>query len=227
MAWVHKPPAAASAPVISHVHSTQPGGPLHDVRVWRLVGGIGMLCAPQFAVLSFGTVFLHDFGGIGLGTLSVVMMVVQVGAMVMRVWSGRWTDRRKNRPAYLRTCSVLTVLLFASLSAAAVLCEGAHAGSPLSHVVLIGLLLVSGVCVSAWHGVAYTELATLSGAARAGTALGMANTVVFMACFIAPLVIPRLLSMQGWPFVWLAAAGCALLAVPLLAPAMHTQGKPR
>ena len=31
-------------------------------------------------------------------------------------------------------------------------------------VVLLGL---SGVCVSAWHGVAYTELATLAGAARA------------------------------------------------------------
>ena len=149
-------------------------GPLHDARVWRLVAGIGMLCAPQFAVLSFGTVFLHDFGGIGLGTLSVVMTSVQVGAMAMRVWSGRWTDQRKNRPAYLRTCSVLTVLLFGSLSAAAM---GAHVASPMAHAVLIGLLLVSGVCVSAWHGVAYTELAMLSGAARAGTALGMANRV--------------------------------------------------
>ena len=223
LVWVHEPLGAAGASVISQENPMKPG-PLHDARVWRLVAGIGMLCAPQFAVLSFGTVFLHDFGGIGLGTLSVVMTSVQVGAMAMRVWSGRWTDQRKNRPAYLRTCSVLTVLLFGSLSAAAM---GAHVASPMAHAVLIGLLLVSGVCVSAWHGVAYTELAMLSGAARAGTALGMANTVVFLACFISPLAIPRLLTMQGWPLVWLAAAGCALVAVPLLAPAMRTQGKPR
>ena len=33
--------------------------------------------------------------------------------------------------------------------------------------------------MSAWHGVAYTELATLAGTERAGTALGMANTAVY------------------------------------------------
>jgi len=74
------------------------------------------------------------------------------------------------------------------------------------------------VCVSAWHGVAYTELATLAGAARAGTALGMANTSVFLVCFVTPFSIPHLLALQGWPVVWLAASACALVAMPLLVP---------
>lgn len=85
-------------------------------------------------------------------------------------------------------------------------------------IALVVLLAASGVCVSAWHGVAYTELATLAGAARAGTALGMANTSVFLVCFLTPLSIPHLLALQGWPLVWLAASACALAAMPLLVP---------
>ena len=215
-AWVHEPPVA---PRHANVEAPAPKtGPLRDVRVWRIVAGIGILCAPQFAVLSFGTVFLHDFGHAGLGTITAAMVFVQVGAMAMRVWSGRWTDRRRNRPAYLRACSALSVALFAAL-AVLVMAAGPHTADSLAlRIALVVLLGVSGVCVSAWHGVAYTELATLAGAARAGTALGMANTSVFLVCFVTPFSIPHLLALQGWPLVWLAASACALVAMPLLVP---------
>ncbi|MEO5738093.1 MAG: MFS transporter, partial [Variovorax sp.] len=92
------------------------------------------------------------------------------------------------------------------------------AGSWPLRALLVGLLAASGICVSAWHGVAYTELATLAGAARAGTALGMANTSVFAICFLTPFSIPHLLAFQGWPLVWCAASACALVALPLLVP---------
>ncbi|MFS2055632.1 MFS transporter, partial [Variovorax sp. CT11-76] len=173
-------------------------GPLRDARVWRIVAGIGILCAPQFAVLSFGTVFLHDFGHAGLATITAAMVTLQAGAMAMRVWSGRWTDRRGNRPAYLRACASLSVALFALL-ALLVFCTGAQvaAESQALRIALVVLLGVSGICVSAWHGVAYTELATLAGAARAGTALGMANTSVFLVCFLTPFSIPHLMARGG------------------------------
>lgn len=220
-AWVHEPPPERAArPATASTSSSAPRtGPLRDARVWRIVAGIGILCAPQFAVLSFGTVFLHDFGHAGLTTITAAMVTLQAGAMAMRVWSGRWTDRRGNRPAYLRACASLSVALFALL-ALLVFCTGAQvaAESQALRIALVVLLGVSGICVSAWHGVAYTELATLAGAARAGTALGMANTSVFLVCFVTPFSIPHLMAAQGWPLVWLAAAGCALIAVPLLAP---------
>jgi MFS family permease len=217
-AWVHEPPPERAARP-SAAPAASGTGPLGDARVWRIVAGIGILCAPQFAVLSFGTVFLHDFGHAGLATITAAMVTLQAGAMAMRVWSGRWTDRRGNRPAYLRACASLSVALFALL-ALLVFCTGAQAAaeSPALRIALVVLLGVSGICVSAWHGVAYTELATLAGAARAGTALGMANTSVFLVCFVTPFSIPHLMAAQGWPLVWLAAAGCALVAVPLLAP---------
>lgn len=222
LAWVHEPPIVpgtrASAADAAFASSASKKGPLRDPRVWRIVLGIGSLCAPQFAVLSFGTVFLHDFGHAGLATVTATMVFTQVGAMVMRVWSGRWTDRHRNRPAYLRACSALSVLLFAGL-AVLVMAAGTHAAdSGALRVALVVLLGLSGVCVSAWHGVAYTELATLAGAARAGTALGMANTSVFLVCFVTPFSIPHLLAFQGWSMVWLAASACALVAMPLLVP---------
>ena len=218
-AWVHEPPIARGVPRSpTSVAETPKTGPLRDARVWRIVLGIGILCAPQFAVLSFGTVFLHDFGHAGLATITATMVFTQVGAMAMRVWSGRWTDRRRNRPAYLRACSALSVALFAALAVLVIAADTHIADSSALRIALVVLLGVSGVCVSAWHGVAYTELATLAGAARAGTALGMANTSVFLVCFVTPFSIPHLLALQGWPMVWLAASACALVAMPLLVP---------
>jgi len=46
----------------------------------------------------------------------------------------------------------------------------------------------------------------------------MANTSVFLVCFVTPFSIPHLLALQGWPVVWLAASACALVAMPLLVP---------
>lgn len=220
MAWVHEPPSAAGAPAQVPAEAARVAvdrGPLHDLRVWRIVAGIGILCGPQFAVLSFGTVFLHDVGHARQAAITVAMVALQVGAMGMRIWSGRWTDRRRNRPAYLRGCALLSVLLFVALGMLAFSGDRVT-GAPIGRAGLLVLLALTGTCVSAWHGVAYTELASLAGAARAGTALGMANTSVFVVCFITPLSIPHLIALQGWPLVWFAAAACALLALPLLAP---------
>jgi predicted MFS family arabinose efflux permease len=83
-----------------------------------VVLGIGILCAPQFAVLTFATVCLHDLAHLGIGVISGTMVVVQLGAMVMRVWSGRFTDRRGDRRAYLRGSTLVAVMSFFALASA-------------------------------------------------------------------------------------------------------------
>ncbi|WP_322039778.1 MFS transporter [Burkholderia diffusa] len=212
--WLHEPPAApagAHRPVTQQPPAAPARSPLASGRVWRIVLGIGALCAPQFAVLTFATVFLHDFGRLGLAGISAAMVALQLGAMVMRVWSGRHTDRHGNRRAYLRGSVCVAAGSFALLAAAT-------AGSP--HVPLaaiVAILVFAGICVSAWHGVAYTELATLAGANHAGTALGMANTIVYLGLFATPLAIPPLLAVSSWSVVWLAAALIAAATWPLFA----------
>lgn len=213
--WVREPGHAAHG-VVAPAPAAGLRGPLRDARTWRLAAGIGLSCAPQFAVLSFGTVFLHDFVHAGMAATTATMATVQIGAMALRVWSGRWTDRHRNRPAYLRACCGLSALLFAGMAVLA----GASAEEPARsmQVLLLALLAVCGLCVSAWHGVAFTELAVRAGAGRAGTALGMANTSVFIVCFLVPLLIPHLLVPWGWGAVWSAAAGCTLAGRWLMVP---------
>jgi len=174
-----------------------------------MVLGIGVLCVPQFAVLTFAAVFLHDAGRFGVTSISATMGALQLGAMIMRVWSGRYTDRHGNRREYLRVSTWIAVASFAALAAATAL--GA-AGAP---VLLATMIVLAGVSISAWHGVAYTELATLAGTARAGTALGMTNTAVYAGLFLTPIAIPHVLAAGSWTAVWLAAGVCASLALPL------------
>ncbi|TIS54379.1 MFS transporter [Mesorhizobium sp.] len=210
--WLHQPPAHEDA---DHAVTAAPAGPapLRNLDVWRIAMAIGVLCFPQVAVLTFASVFLHDFGGMGTTVISASLAAVQVGAMVMRVWSGRFTDRRGNRRSFLRLCSLLSVAAFTVL--AALVLASAIMPAPMLSPAIPVVLVVAGVCVSSWHGVAYTELATLAGASHAGTALGLANSFVFVAFFLVPIAIPGLLVLWSWTGVWLAASICALIAWPI------------
>ena len=206
--WLHRPAEEDAGAVRA---ATPARGPLADGQIWRMAFAIGVLCAPQFAVITFGSVFMHDFGRLGTAGISVAMATVQLGAMIMRVWSGRHTDRHGNRRAYLRASTLVAAGSFVILAAAAA------AGRDVPVGTLVMLLVVAGICVSAWHGVAYTELATLAGAAHAGTALGMANTIVYAGLFVTPLAIAHLLARTSWAIVWLVA-GIAALSVHALFP---------
>ncbi|OAJ54627.1 MFS transporter [Paraburkholderia ginsengiterrae] len=229
--WLHEPSHAdagsSSAPT---ARGTAAAGsvsikvsPLRDVGIWRVALGAGALCVPQIAVITFGTVFLHDFSRAGVLAISVTMAAVQTGAAIARVWSGGWTDRRGNRRAYMRACSLLTAVLFASLAAMTGFAGMHHTAMT---AVFALMVVLGGVSGSAWHGVAFTELATLAGTSRAGTALAMGNTCVFLTLFLTPLAIPALLSVGSWPMVWAVASVCALIALPVF-PRAAREGKVR
>ncbi len=214
--WLHEPPAEA-APAVPPNAQAKPSaragrGPLRDAQVWKIVFAIAILCVPQFAVLTFATVFLHDARHLGVAGITATLFTVQIGAMAARVWSGRWTDRKGNRREYLQTCCMLSVGAFAAL---ALLVAFAPQGGAEVTAAIVALLIVAGVFVSAWHGVAFAELATLAGAARVGTAFGMANSTTFLSLFLTPLTIPAILLLGSWPAVWMVASAAALIALPL------------
>ncbi|GLU30912.1 MFS transporter [Trinickia caryophylli] len=206
--WLKAPPLTDAA--FTRAHAVAPAcGPLADLTIWRVAFGIGSLCIPQFAVLTFASVFLHDFGRLGTAGISATMAAIQIGAMGMRVWSGRHTDRHGNRRAYLRASTLVAAASFAGLAFVVAAVHPAPTG------LLVAMIIAAGICISAWHGVAYAELATLAGAQRAGTALGMANTIVYAGLFVAPSAIPPLLDAGSWGTVWLSAGIVALAARPL------------
>ncbi|WP_283147497.1 MFS transporter [Silvimonas soli] len=214
--WIHEPPTVTQHAAATNGVAQPTHGPLRDANIWRVAIAITLLCVPQVAVLTFATVFLHDFAHVSTLTLSATLVTIQLSAAVVRVWSGHWTDKHQNRRTYIRVCSVLSAAAFALL--AAIVQFAAREGQWLLYTtpVIITALVLAGICISAWHGVAYTELATLAGANRAGTALGLANTGCFIAFFIVPLCIPAILLFSSWPMVWLLAGIFALAALPVL-----------
>ncbi|TKB27855.1 MAG: MFS transporter, partial [Mesorhizobium sp.] len=154
--WLHQPPAHDDA---NSAGTAKPAGPapLRNPAVWRIATAIGLLCFPQVAVLTFASVFLHDFAGMGTAVISASLAAVQVGAMVMRVWSGRYTDRHGNRRPFLRLCSMLSVAAFTVLAALVLFSAQFLSGqAPMLSPAIVAVLVVAGICVSSWHGVAYT-----------------------------------------------------------------------
>lgn len=210
--WLHEPPTAGEGHLASAVAGP---APLRNRDVWRIATAIGLLCFPQVAVLTFASVFLHDFVGLGTAAISASFVAVQIGAMAMRIWSGRFTDRHGNRRQFLRLCSAFSALAFAVLWLLVLFGPTVPGGQLIWLAVLPVVLIAAGISVSAWHGVAYTELATLGGAGHVGTALSLANTFVFVGFFLVPVAIPGLLHLWSWSGVWLAAAICALIARPI------------
>ncbi len=225
--WLREaPPVPPVPPVPPHISMSTAGaagtdsvvsGALRSALVWRLALGTGLLCAPQVALLSFGGIFLQESAQASLLTISVLLTLVQLGAAVTRIASGRWTDRRGQRRDYLRGCALASAVLFGLLGVLAL------SGAATRLVWLAPLLVIAGVVVSAWHGVAYTELAVVAGAGQVGTALGLGNSCVFLVFFFAAQAIPLLLHWQGWPAVWLATALAALLVWPLFPPLERTR----
>ena len=120
-------------------------------------------------------------------------------------------DRHGNRRPFLRLCSALSALAFLVLWLLVI----AAARQPALMLLLPVIVVMAGILVSAWHGVAYTELATLAGAGHIGTALSLANSFVFVGFCLVPIAIPWLLLLFAWPGVWLAAAICAAIARPI------------
>jgi MFS family permease len=77
-------------------------------------------------------------------------------------------------------------------------------------------LMVAGVLVSCWHGIAYAEIAETAGVSRSGTALGLENTSVFVGALLGPLTVSLVLAVSGWTSVWAVMAVCAVIAAAII-----------
>ncbi|MEV4073726.1 MFS transporter [Nonomuraea fuscirosea] len=212
--WLHEPtprPSIPPAPVVTERAVER--SPLRRWDVWRLALAGALLTVPQFAVLTFTAIFLHDVKGAGAALAGLTVLIAQLGGGAARIWTGRRTDRAEDSGAARRTClRRIGVLAGIAMAGAAVLTD---APTPLT----VTALALGGLLANAWQGVAYTEIAEMAGAGRAGTALGLIGTTLFAMGFLTPLLIPVVLAHASWAAVWGLAAAASLAAVPL-APAV-------
>ncbi|MFC5908057.1 MFS transporter [Streptacidiphilus monticola] len=207
--WLDEPPLARTKATADQAATSVPN-PLLRWDIWRVAITAFLLDLPQFTVLTFGSVYLHEVKHLSLGTIAGLLVVVQVLGAVSRVWGGRWTDRRggRNRRTLVTVYSWVIALGFTVV--------GLFGSAPAWLVA--ALLVVSGFLACGWHGVHYAEIATMAGAERSGTALGLENTMVFGGAFVTPLLIPALLSVSSWSVVMLVVGAAPAVLSALVMP---------
>lgn len=169
---------------------------IRDRRLWRLSLVSGLYVVAQMAILSFVVLYLHDERGLGKGEAAAVLGVVQVGAMVLRVAAGRWSDTMRSRVAPLERIGIAMTV---TLVLATILLDG-----PL--VLLVPAFVVAGALAMAWNGLAFAAVAELAGRARAGAALSVQQTVLSLVAVATPLAFAGVVSAGSWTLAYGLAA---------------------
>lgn len=202
--WLHEQeiPAQASTPIVV---TTEARSPLIRFDIWRVAIASGLLTVPQLAVLTFGGVFLHDYKDASLSMITATIMIVQITGAIARILIGQHSDKGVDRRTLVRGIGLVAAIVTASLAI--------FVDADIQWV--IPLLCLTGLFASAWHGVAYTEIAVMAGPGRAGTALGIIGMTIFASAFLTPALIPLVLAASSWQVVWGLVAFAALLAVPI------------
>ena len=190
------PPPRARARVASPA-------PLRDGFVWGLSAAAAATVLAQVALIAFLVVYLHDIRGWPLPAAAAALAATQLIGAVARPLAGVWSDRTATRLVPLRALALVCAVGLVALSLV----------GRRPPIVAAALLLAAAVASMAGNGVSFAAVAEAAGSARAGTALGLQNTVVFVAVVVAPPAFGALVAVAGWP------AGFAILALAPLAGA--------
>lgn len=170
--------------------------PLKSREVWLLSIASCILSFPQFAILAFGVMILVRVAGVSIviGTSALVMIQLVGGGL--RIVFGKLSDRSDSR------LKILLMLSFAASLLAFLTYAFISTDSRSGMIVTVTLL---GIAANSWHGVAYAMIGAVI-PKRAGTALGVVNTLVFLAGFGVPVVVPYIQLAFGWNVVYVLIA---------------------
>lgn len=184
--------------------------PMRDRRQWRLGVASSLLICGQVALLGFAVLYLHDERGLPLGLAAGGLAALQLLGAAARIVAGRRSDREGVRLPLLRRIALADAALLALVAALAACGDWAD---PL----LVVALVVAGVVAMCWNGLAFTAAAELAGRRRAGTAMGLQNTLVSIGGLLAPTAFGALVSATSWPVAYAAIAAAPVLVFVLLA----------
>ena len=196
LVWMREPP-----PLPANRSVVQAPVPSRDPRIWRLGVGSGLFVIAQAVLIAFTVLFLEEDRGMSLGAAAAVLATLQLGAAVTRIAIGIRSDRVERRIVPMRHVGLAGAVLMGALAVAA--------DAPLA--VLLPLLVSAGVVTSSWNGLAFTAAAEMAGRARAGTAMGLQNTLVSVIGVGASPLFGVLVEATSWQ------AGFAVFALAPLA----------
>jgi len=196
-------PASPATPA-SEVNPYRASGTL-----WRIHLASALLVVPQFALSTFGLVWLvseQRWAPLAAGALIGVSQFV--GALG-RIGVGMLSDRVGSRLLPLRWVAVTAALTMGAT---------AFVGSPGAPFLVAAAYLLASCASVADNGLAYTAVAELAGGDWSGRALGAQNTGQFLAASAVGPALGALIAVVGYPLAFLVTAAAPVLALPLVPP---------
>lgn len=174
--------------------------------LWRVHGVSVLLVVPQFAVWTFGLVWLVDARGWSAGAAGTLIAVSQLIGAFGRIAIGHVSDVVGSRMTPLRWVAVAAGITMVLLGATAA--QGWD--------VAVVLLVVATTVTVADNGLAFTAVAERAGPFWSGRALGIQNTAQFLtASAIAP-VAGAVITHWGYSAAFALTALGPLVAVGLV-----------
>ena len=166
-----------------------------------------LLVVPQYALATFGLVWLIADQGWDAVVAGITVAVAQILGAAGRVGVGVLSDKVGSR---------LTPLRWVALAGIPLLVLTAGAGA-LHLPVLVAVFYVLASCVSvADNGLAFTAVAEIAGAHWSGRALGAQNTGQFVAAAIVAPVVGVLIGVTGYSLAFALLALAPAVAIPLV-----------
>ena len=152
--------------------------PYADNFLWRVHGVSVLLVIPQFAVWTFGLVWLQDARGWTAGAAGTLIALTQLAGAAGRIAVGHLSDVVGSRMVPLRAVAVAAAVAMALLG----LTDSRGWG------IAVLLFVVATTVTVADNGLAFTAVAERAGPFWSGRALGVQNTAQFLtAAGVAPL----------------------------------------
>ena len=200
--------AEAEAGGIDEPPPSLASGPLRDPAIWRLSLGTAAVVLAQISVLSFLALYLNEERGWSLTASALALAVVQIGGAAARVAAGAWSDRVGSRIGPLRAIAL----------AGAVTLAAATTLIPAPDAVAVPVMILAGIVVMAGNGVSFAAASEMAGPGRVGTALGLQNTILFVAVAAASPLFGAAVGLLSWPAAFALASLCPLVGWLALAP---------
>ncbi|HEX4057738.1 MAG TPA: MFS transporter [Galbitalea sp.] len=166
-----------------------------------------LLVVPQFAVSTFGLVWLIEIEKLPVGIAGLIVGLSQLIGAVGRIGVGVWSDRVGSRMRPLR---------WVAMAAVASMLLVAAVGFFVIPVLACALLIVAATITVADNGLAFAAVAELAGPAWSGRALGFQNTGQWIGASLVGPLAGLLIGAAGFPVMFAAAGLCALVAIPLV-----------
>ena len=162
--------------------------PMKDPRMWRLAAATCLLAFTQLSIVTFAVLFLNEERGFTPQGAGVVLAAIQLLGAGARVGLGWWSDRIASRIIPLQRVA-LCISISWFISAAVFEIEG---------WIFITLLIAAGMLSVSWNALSFTAAAEYAGHGRAGTAIGMQQTLVFGAAAIVAPAFGSLVEAIDW-----------------------------